>query len=178
MFKKRLFIAFSLVILSLFPTKNIDIEVDIEDLEVIDYTKHESHVFTRKKYNWCKSTEICSDIARALVYEARGETSLGRVLVGKVILNRVEDKRFPSTVYGVIRQKSQFSFIKDMRNQKNPTKMDWINAYQDAYSAINEESEVDSVGLLWYHAKRVNPYWSKHYDPVIVEGNHIFYKDK
>ena len=40
-------------------------------------------------------------LAKMIHGEARGESYIGKVAVGAVILNRVEDKKFPGSVYGV-----------------------------------------------------------------------------
>lgn len=54
-----------------------------------------------------KSSSYTSDVqllARAINGEARGEPYEGQVAVGAVILNRVEDSRFPNSISGVIYQ--------------------------------------------------------------------------
>ena len=43
-------------------------------------------------------------MAEAMYFEARGEGWLGMVAVGAVIKNRVDDRRYPSTVCGVVHQ--------------------------------------------------------------------------
>jgi len=47
-------------------------------------------------------------MARVIEHEAGNECLEGRIAVANVILNRVNDKRFPNTVSGVIYQKNQF----------------------------------------------------------------------
>lgn len=56
-------------------------------------------------------TGIEEEIALAsIIYnEARGEDETGRRLVADVILNRVEDSRWPDTISGVIHQPYQFA---------------------------------------------------------------------
>ncbi len=41
-------------------------------------------------------------LSRIIYAESVGEPLLGKIAVGNVILNRVEDKNFPNTIYGVI----------------------------------------------------------------------------
>ena len=48
-------------------------------------------------------------LANIISAEARGEPFEGQVAVGAVVLNRVEDSRFPDTVKGVITQPGQYS---------------------------------------------------------------------
>jgi len=49
-------------------------------------------------------------LSSAIHYEARGEPYPGRVAVGSVVLNRVDDPRFPDTVCDVVSQRGQFSW--------------------------------------------------------------------
>ena len=41
-------------------------------------------------------------LSRIISAESRGESLLGQIAVGNVVLNRVEDSAFPNTIYGVI----------------------------------------------------------------------------
>ncbi|MEL7116266.1 MAG: cell wall hydrolase, partial [Pseudomonadota bacterium] len=43
-------------------------------------------------------------LAEALYFEARGETVAGQVAVAEVILNRVDNRQFPNSICGVIKQ--------------------------------------------------------------------------
>ena len=52
-------------------------------------------------------------LARLIHGEARGEPYEGMVAVGAVVLNRVADSRFPSTIPGVIYQNGAFDVVKD-----------------------------------------------------------------
>ena len=51
-------------------------------------------------------------LAGAVYFEARGEPLEGQLAVAQVIVNRAEDRRFPSSYCGVVYQRSQFSFVK------------------------------------------------------------------
>lgn len=48
-------------------------------------------------------------LATTVYYEAGGTTEQLREYVAQVVLNRVADKRFPNTIYGVITQRGQYS---------------------------------------------------------------------
>lgn len=52
-------------------------------------------------------------LERIVMAESGGEPYLGQVAVANVVLNRVKSKRYPSTLEGVIFQKSQFSPVKN-----------------------------------------------------------------
>lgn len=52
-------------------------------------------------------------LARAMFYEAQGESFKGKLAVGNVIINRTKHKEFPSTICGVIAQKGQFQWFRN-----------------------------------------------------------------
>ena len=52
------------------------------------------------------------ELANAIFHEARGESREGQIAVGHVILNRVKDRRYPSSLKGVIWQPRQFSGLR------------------------------------------------------------------
>lgn len=52
-------------------------------------------------------------LAKMIHGEARGESYVGKVAVGAVILNRVEDKKFPDSVYSVCFQPGAFDAVRD-----------------------------------------------------------------
>ena len=43
-------------------------------------------------------------LAENIYFEARSESTAGRIAVALVVLNRVEDRRFPDSVCGVVKQ--------------------------------------------------------------------------
>ncbi len=48
-------------------------------------------------------------LSRIISAESRGEPLIGQIAVGSVVLNRVDSKKFPNTIYKVIFDGSQFS---------------------------------------------------------------------
>ena len=143
--------------------------------EVVDTPPTVSH-----KRSWCIESKPCKKMAEALVYEARGEGRGGMVAVASVIKNRAYgENRFPDTITGVIEQRSQFSYLKDMHKQAKATDSDWMNAYSVSYDVLNGiagESEVGSA--THYHANYAQPSWSNHLEKVATVGNHTFYWEK
>jgi N-acetylmuramoyl-L-alanine amidase len=110
-------------------------------------------------------------LSRLINGEARGEPYEGQVAVGAVILNRVEDPRFPNTIAGVIYQPGAFTAIVDGQ----------INA-QISQSAINAARDAlngwdPSGGAVYYFnpATATSSWiWSR---PLIkVIGDHRFCK--
>ena len=119
-------------------------------------------------------------LADNIYYEAGFEPQNGRVAVGLVTLNRVQDPRYPKDICSVVKQKvkstCQFSwFCMTIGNKNN-------KAYQEArevalYVYANYEKIKDvTEGALFYHADYVNPRWKL--ERTVVIGRHIFYKER
>ncbi len=83
-------------------------------------------------------------LARLISAEARGETYIGQVAVGAVVLNRVEHPSFPNSISGVIYQKNAFTCIND--GQFNKPVAD--SAYSAARDALNGMDP--SGGAIYY----------------------------
>ena len=63
-------------------------------------------------------------LARIIHAEAEGEPFLGKVAVGNVVLNRVGNKEFPNTIYGVIfdrKNGTQFTPVANGKIYNNPS---------------------------------------------------------
>lgn len=118
-------------------------------------------------------------LALAMYWEARGEGRVGMQAVGEVVLNRVEDRRFPATACAVVKQGGetppcQFSWWCDGRSD-HPTDRDrWQDALQvvDIMKAGRNQDLTD--GALFFHSTAVRPNWT--YQRVARIGNHVFYK--
>ena len=114
-------------------------------------------------------------LAGAVYFEAKGEPLDGQLAVAKVIMNRSRSGRFPSSVCGVVFQRSQFSFVRGngfpqiARNSRN-----WREAVAIARIANNDmwDSSVDNA--LYFHARRVSPGWRL--NRIATIGNHVFYR--
>lgn len=112
-------------------------------------------------------------------FEAGHEPVKGRIAVNNVVLNRANDKRFPSTPCAVINQKSggvcQFSW----KCEGGKRIRDWA-AYQKA-KQIAENVYLGNYGDVthgakFYHADYVRPSWGRVFDRTTKIGAHIFYR--
>jgi hypothetical protein len=122
-------------------------------------------------------------MATAIYFEARGETELGQRAVAQVILNRVNDHRYPDSVCDVIyqnrhwRNRCQFSFACDGKPERIRDQRSWALAMTVAEDAIVNDHYVDVVGgSTHYHATYVNPRWSRALRRIQRIGTHVFYK--
>ncbi len=81
-------------------------------------------------------------LAHLIYGEARGESYIGQVAVGAVIMNRVKSSSFPNTIAGVIYQKGAFDAVSDGQINMSPDSaakkaaQDAINGWDPSYGAI------------------------------------------
>ncbi len=108
-------------------------------------------------------------LARIISAEARGESYLGQVAVGAVILNRIEHPSFPDTLSGVIYQKGAFSCLND--GQFYEAVAD--SAYSAARDAING---LDPSGgaIYYYNPSTATSKWIFSRPVITTIGNHRF----
>ncbi len=113
-------------------------------------------------------------LARIIEAESGGESLLGKIAVGNVVLNRVRSSLYPNTIYGVIFDRKygvQFSPVLDGRIYNTPS-------YQATLAAkiCLEGFSVSSDALFFLAAKHAVSSWipnSREYAFSIM--NHDFY---
>jgi len=111
-------------------------------------------------------------LARAINGEARGESFIGQIAVGAVIINRVLSNYFPDTFAEVIYQPNQFSAVNDGQINLQPTG----SAYRAARQAIRGKDP--TMGSLYYYNPRTakNKRWFATRRAVVTIGDHVFTK--
>ena len=128
-------------------------------------------------------------MALNLYFEARGGTEEEQAAIAGVVLNRVADRRWPSTVCGVVHQarrkngnivkhKCQFSWYCDGRSDQPKDAQAWARAKRVAETATRwyKQGEDFSGGATHYHADYVSPRWARKLQRTTKIGTHIFYK--
>lgn len=108
-------------------------------------------------------------LARIISAEARGESYLGQVAVGAVILNRIEHPSFPDTLSGVIYQKGAFSCLDDGQFYESVAD----SAFSAARDAING---LDPSGgaIYYYNPGTATSKWIFSRPVITTIGNHRF----
>lgn len=126
-------------------------------------------------------------LAVAVFFEARGEPTTGQYAVAEVIMNRVEDDRYPDTVCGVVFEDSQFSFTHDGKPDRLPrvatrasnSSKAAVLAYaaQKAKTVASDVLDGYRIGITstHYHTVSVDPFWAEHFELDGMIGNHLFY---
>jgi hypothetical protein len=123
-------------------------------------------------------------LAEAVYFESRGQPLVGQLAVAQVILNRAADKRFASTVCGVVRERSksgacQFSFVCDTRSDVPGPSAAWDEARAIAQLAMSgSPPDVTGGRALFFHAVHVAPPWRLRMARTATLGTHMFYRPR
>ncbi len=108
-------------------------------------------------------------LARIIYGEARGEPYTGMVAVGAVVLNRVDDSRFPKTIAGVIYQAGAFDAVADGQINLTPS----TQAYNAARDALNGWDPTYGCVYYWNPATATSSWiWTR--TIKITIGKHVF----
>lgn len=116
-------------------------------------------------------------LAGAVYFEARGEPLVGQLAVAEVIINRSASRHFPASYCGVVKQKSQFSFVKRGRVPSAPKGSEtYRKAKAIAQIAHRGLWDSEAKDALYFHAHYVSPAWSGRKQAAARIHNHVFYK--
>ncbi|MHB1406631.1 MAG: cell wall hydrolase [Desulfitobacteriaceae bacterium] len=115
------------------------------------------------------SREELELLARVIYAEARGEDLEGQVAVAAVVLNRLEDSRFPKTIREVIYQPHAFTAVMDKQIHLNPND----EAYRAAAEALAGKDPTGGA-LYYYNPRTATDTWIKSRPVVKQIGNHTF----
>ena len=121
-------------------------------------------------------------LAEALYFEARGESVKGQFAVAEVILNRVDNPRFPGTVCGVVNQGTgkryacQFTYTCDGHAERIHEPAAWEQVGKVARAMLNGAPRQLTDGATHYHTRAVKPRWSRVYPRTATIGVHHFYR--
>ena len=137
-----------------------------------------------------------SCLALNIYHEARNQSIAGQIAVGQVTLNRMRDKRFPSTICEVvtqgphrpswkgtgemipIRNKCHFSWYCDGKSDKIRQKKTYSDIV-DLSRMLMKQNMIDiTTGATHYHADYVSPAWAKTKTRTTKIEDHIFYRWK
>lgn len=108
-------------------------------------------------------------LARIISAEARGESYLGQVAVGAVVLNRIEHPSFPDTLSEVVYQKGAFSCLNDGQFYEEISDSAY-NAARDALGGLDPTGGA----IYYYNPKKATSKWIFSRPVITVIGNHTF----
>lgn len=110
-------------------------------------------------------------LARLIYGEARGESYVGQVAVGAVVMNRIKSSSFPNTMSGVIYQRYAFTAVDDGQINLTPdatakkAAQDAMNGWDPTYGAI-----------YYYNPATATSSWIFSRTTTVTIGNHVFAK--
>lgn len=120
-------------------------------------------------------------LTEAMYFESRSETLEGQFAVGEVILNRVDSRRFPNSVCGVVTQGAhrlhacQFSYNCDGKAEHFSEPRALARSGKLAKMLIEGRARVLTGGATYYHTTAVNPSWASSFTQTAQIGEHLFY---
>lgn len=110
-------------------------------------------------------------LARLIYGEARGESYVGQVAVGAVVMNRIRSSSFPNTMSGVIYQRYAFTAVDDGQINLTPNETakkaakDALNGWDPTYGS-----------LYYYNPRTATSAWIFTRPVTVTIGNHVFAK--
>ena len=108
-------------------------------------------------------------LARLIYGEARGESYVGQVAVGAVVMNRIKSSSFPNTMAGVIYQRYAFTAVDDGQINLTPNAtarraaIDAMNGWDPSYGA-----------LYYYNPATATSSWIFTRKTTVTIGRHVF----
>lgn len=119
-------------------------------------------------------------LARAVYFEARGETIAGRFAVAEVVLNRVDSPAYPASVCAVVQQGGrggcQFSFTCDGLSDRIGEPGAWREAGAIAALMLAGAPRTLTNGATHFHTRAVRPAWAHRFPRTAAIGAHLFYR--
>ena len=129
-----------------------------------------------------KGGEEWACMTEALYFEARGESLKGQLAVAEVILNRVDSRKYPDSICGVINQgasrkhRCQFSFKCDGVPETFAEKRAYERVGKIARLMLDGRERALTDGATHYHTRHVSPGWARRLTKTAAIGVHVFYR--
>ena len=122
-------------------------------------------------------------LSAGIYFEARGESVKGQAAVAQVILNRVRNPAYPSSICGVVyqnekwRNRCQFSFACDGIKDRVASREHYEMAEEVALAVTSGKIWLPEVGSsTHYHATYVTSALGAHHGKDDEDRSHIFYR--
>ena len=114
-------------------------------------------------------------LARTVYFEARGDVLEGQLAVARTVINRTQSDLFPDSICAVVRQESQFSFVRDrVIPEVDRSAPAWRTSV--AIALIARKGWPTRAGkALFFHAPYKFPKWRLARPALGRIGAHLFY---
>ena len=129
-------------------------------------------------------------LALNVYHEAKNQSLAGQIAVAEVVMNRVDDSRYPNNVCDVVKQgltykwkpsvpirnQCQFSWYCDGKSDVAKEKEAWKESVSVAKGVYYGYLDAYLEGATHYHAYYVNPSWAETKTYITRIDDHIFYR--
>ena len=129
-------------------------------------------------------------LALNVYHEAKNQSLSGQIAVAEVVMNRVDDPRYPNNVCDVVKQgltykwnpgfpirnKCQFSWYCDGKSDAAKQVDAWEESLSVAKGVYHGYLNAYLEGATHYHAYYVNPSWAETKTYITRIDDHIFYR--
>jgi len=129
-------------------------------------------------------------LALNVYHEAKNQSLAGQIAVAEVVMNRVDDPRYPNNVCDVVKQgltykwkpsvpirnQCQFSWYCDGKSDVAKEKEAWEESLSVAKGVYYGYLDAYLEGATHYHAYYVNPSWAETKTYITRIDDHIFYR--
>lgn len=111
-------------------------------------------------------------LARLITAEAGGESYNGMLAVGAVVVNRVQSSQFPTTISGVINERSNGIYQSSPVLDGNINKVASKEATKAAYESLKGTDPTN--GALYFFENTITNKWLTSKPVATIIGNHTF----
>ena len=129
-------------------------------------------------------------LALNVYHEAKNQSLAGQIAVAEVVMNRVDDPRYPNNICDVVKQgltykwkpsvpirnQCQFSWYCDGKSDVAKEKDAWEESVSVAKGVYYGYLDAYLEGATHYHAYYVNPSWAETKTYITRIDDHIFYR--
>lgn len=118
-------------------------------------------------------------LTKTIYFESRSESTLGRIAVGFVVMNRLKHSNYPDSIKGIVTQKNQFEWYNDGKPDRMNNSIAKEQCEEVARSILLQSIKYDPTDGAT-HFINVNsnkkPIWTSVYTKVNRIDNHVFYR--
>ena len=149
---------------------NLDVDYDAEDELVLLSRREEAEPYLADAGE-VYDADVLYWLSRIIHAESGNQPLEGKIAVGNVVMNRVNDPRFPDNIYDVLFQKNQFTPASSGSIYREPNEESVVAAMLvlDGAQVMPEALFFNGAGATRSYAARTRTY-------VATIGDHAFYK--
>ena len=118
------------------------------------------------------SKEDIDCITETVYKESRGENKEGKQAVAFVIINRLKDGSFGSSICSIINQKIAGKYQFYHKKPRDINIDQWDESRSAALEVISGAIRDMTDGALYFHSTRVHPHWNR--KQLARIGHHVF----